>query len=503
MRGYIDSALAGSDSPEVLDRAIGLSLSLWRLERTNHVDVGRALRLAEKWGAGGRVLGALGTSDGRVSAEDRGLWLWLMADEGDWERVEQMRPSPGNGSGLEVLVACAVRAIRGGGSDRAAAVLNLTRAGMATDSQSVAANRLSVQVGERLRDLKWVQESSQRLKEAGAARFIDLLRAGRAEFAIGGTVTVRAEARKWGHPKREREVEPWVDFLDSMGMHDWARAELEWAAGEWGRRDWWLRCIEWTIRDREFSALARLGNGLVSGMGPLRDWRSLGHGLLAISAAEFNRTEEAEAAWRKSEASMVPTQGWGLRWCEMFSRLGHLRSAAGWLIRIEPEEAGSLDYWKLRRLLAREEGDWDGMLTALKKSRVLAPGDVALMSEHASVLLVLRQEPEEALRLLETDAVLARRDRRDRLWMALALAQMGRLTEARRLLDSMVTGGGSAGDDALIQLAAFEVHLRSGRNMEAEKEYERTDLKRLPAPLARWMESAYQGLKPLRRKSGP
>lgn len=494
MRGYIDSVVAMPRDPEVQERAMQLALTLWRVARTNRLDVGRTLRLAEQMGDGGRVLRAFGTPIPQLGDQDRSLLLWLLADEGDWDRVEQLQPRADSRFEMERLVAAALQAVRGTGSVRARALERLMAAGMLSQPLRVPANRLAIQVSGKRPDVRMVRDAVTHLQVAGAARLLDLVRAGRVRLAVEGVGKLRQEAKLWGRPSVEREVEPWVDFLDAVGMHDWGRNELEWAANRWGRRDWWLRCIERTIRDRDFTALSRMGNGLVMGTGPLKDWRSLGHGLMALSAAEFNRAAEAESSWTKSAALGVPA-GWGMRWCETFARLGRLRVASGWLMRIETEEAGSLDYWKLRMRLAREEVDWEALLAALKRAREIAPADAALMSEQASVLLFLRREPEEALRLLEEEAVQARRERGDRVLLALALAQAGRLTDAERLVELLEVGVVDVRERAFLQSAAFEVHLRSGRIRQAEEAYGKTDLRQVPVPLARWMEAAFQGMK--------
>jgi hypothetical protein len=494
MRGYVDSVIATSNEPEEQERAMSLVLTLWRVARTNRLDVGRALRLAEKMGDGGRVLRALGHPMPQLSDMDRSLLLWLLADEGDWDRVEQMKPQAESRVEMERLVAAALQAVRGNGAGRARALERLLATGMLSHPLRVPANRLAIQVSGKRPDVRMVRDAVTHLQVAGAARLLDLVRAGRVRMAAEGVGKLRKEAPLWGRPHMEREVEPWVEFIDALGMYEWGRNELEWAANRWGRRDWWLDCLERTIRDRDFIALARMGNGLVMGTGPLKDWRSLGHGLLAVSAAEFNRMAESEAAWRKSAALGVPS-GWGMRWCEAFARLGRLRAASGWLMRIETGESGSLGYWKLRMRLAREETDWVALLAALKRARELAPNEAALMSEQASVLLFLRQEPEEALRLLEEEAVQARKDGGDRVLLALALVQAGRLIDAERLIELLEVGTVETGARALLQVASFEVHLRSRRVRQAEQAYEKTDLRHVPAPLAHWMESAFQGMK--------
>jgi tetratricopeptide (TPR) repeat protein len=271
---------------------------------------------------------------------------------------------------------------------------------------------------------------------------------------------------------------------------DVARAKdaLRRAALEWDAPPCWIETTMLVLRNKDWDLAEHVGDRLLAGTRSLRDWDSLGHALRAMALDARGDAAAARREWERMAKTPLPRHDVTMEWCRAFDHVGRLNLADSWLQTVEGAFATDAAYWRLRMRSAMASGDTEAWMAATTQAAKLAPGDVGLALDRAWGVLVLGRETEEALALLQADAVMLKGGRRGQLLTAWAEARLGRTQKAEtllRLLDPVVK---EPTDRSLLAVAWFEALNKAGRIEEAWKAYQRVDLAVLPSPVARMLD---------------
>jgi len=150
----------------------------------------------------------------------------------------------------------------------------------------------------------------------------------------------------------------------------------------------------------------------------------------------------------------------------------------------------------VRLRAAHGMGDGEAILEGAQRVRVLTPTDPNSANELAAALLVLRQEPMEALRLAREarEARGAVEARAGRVNEALALVQLGNWAEAARALEALELEGLTGIERTMVCLGRFDMHAGTGQVTEALEAYKGMDAGHLLPVQLRWLERQYAGL---------
>ncbi len=491
MRGYLDSLLTSGDASRAeWSNGLVLGRALVGHGGTNEGDVGRLLRVSlrvvddpEAWREAGRWVDRMGHGD-------RALYLATAADHGDWEEVGRglVGWEPADELGRWVAK---VHGWMNAGEGLALGEAVVKRARAAGRQGEAGAMMLRVWLAGAvvLRDGRMAGAALDAMRDAGSARLLDYLREDSVRLAAAtGAISGSRAAQGWPTAREWREVLPWTRWLRGHGQLLRARSELERAALEWDGRAQWLEVAGEAIREQDWDLLLALGGHLVDGTRRVGDWAGMGHALKAMGLEGRERWHESRREWELRARSAPPREGWMMRWCLLFDRLGKVSEAGPWLAVMEGDEGGRVEYWRMRAKVALACGDREGWLRAVTRAAQFSPGDTELAMDRALGGLVLGREPERILNDLEGGGVVLKGGGRGRLLTAWAEARAGLHSSAEPSFQDLEQVLKDPDDRALLGYAWFEMLLKGGRDDEAWRRYGMLEMGRLPAPLVQWAE---------------
>lgn len=492
MRGYLDSLLAdpgpGVGKP-VWRTALETAMRLPAAAGTNSADVGRLLRVSLRVTDRGDEWRLAGRWADRLHESGLGLYLATAADHGDWDEVGAVLTTTGRQDDTARIARGAWKAAKdGAGPGMTNLLADMRTAAAGGGEGALAALRLMMACAVARSDAELAAEALGRLREAGAARLMDVLREDALRHGEGGSESGAGRAKDWPQPSEWREVRPWVEWLRRNGDVARAKDALQRAALEWDAPSCWMETTTLVLENRDWDLAEKVGDGLLAGTRSLRDWDSLGHALRALGLDARGDSAGARREWERMAKTPLPRHEVTMEWCRVFDHVGCLNLADSWLRTVEGSFGADAAYWRLRMRSAMASGDTESWMAATTRAAKLAPGDVGLALDRAWGVLVLGRDAEEVLGLLQEDAVMLKGGRRGQLLTAWAEARLGRTQKAEtllRLLDPVVK---EPAERSMLAVAWFEALNGAGRVEEAWKAYRRLDLATLPSPLVRVLD---------------
>lgn len=492
MRGYLDSLLAdpgpGVGKP-VWRTALETAMRLPAAAGTNSADVGRLLRVSLRVTDRGDEWRLAGRWADRLHESGLGLYLATAADHGDWDEVGAVLTTTGRQDDTARIARGAWKAAKdGAGPGMTNLLADMRTAAAGGGEGALAALRLMMACAVARSDAELAAEALGRLREAGAARLMDVLREDALRHGEGGSESGAGRAKDWPQPSEWREVRPWVEWLRRNGEVARAKDALQRAALEWDAPSCWMETTTLVLENRDWDLAEKVGDGLLAGTRSLRDWDSLGHALRALGLDARGDSAGARREWERMAKTPLPRHEVTMEWCRVFDHVGCLNLADSWLRTVEGSFGADAAYWRLRMRSAMASGDTESWMAATTRAAKLAPGDVGLALDRAWGVLVLGRDAEEVLGLLQEDAVMLKGGRRGQLLTAWAEARLGRTQKAEtllRLLDPVVK---EPAERSMLAVAWFEALNGAGRIEEAWKAYRRLDLATLPSPLVRVLD---------------
>jgi tetratricopeptide (TPR) repeat protein len=172
---------------------------------------------------------------------------------------------------------------------------------------------------------------------------------------------------------------------------------------------------------------------------------------------------------------------------ERMLKYGFPEQSALLLKTIESQYSNDVQFWAQLTTAAYESRQMDIMTRAAKKTMDLAPNELIYVNNYAAVLLALRQNPEEAVKLTFRLILKSPENRDYQINHSLALVQNARLEEAETLLKRFNPATMNPVEAASVNLAWFVIHLRRGNVAQAREVVRAIDTSRLMEPQVRWI----------------
>lgn len=171
---------------------------------------------------------------------------------------------------------------------------------------------------------------------------------------------------------------------------------------------------------------------------------------------------------------------------------------ANFFDRLETEFGGRAEYWYRVEMAAYGVGDIPGMLTAARKAYELAPNNPIIVNNYAAALIIMREQPAEAVKLTLKKLNQNPSDVGSALNHCLALIQNRRVNEARALLAGLDPTKLQGVYSTVYHLATFELQYLEGNRAGALESIKRIELRFLKPPQVKWLEETRRKVRDLR-----
>ena len=202
------------------------------------------------------------------------------------------------------------------------------------------------------------------------------------------------------------------------------------------------------------------------------------------------KRERAEEAFRQMLGSMPEETLMAFECGTTLQRLGYNESAQAIYKRLESILGGKVEFWQKMAQSAHETQNADLLATACEKAYQLAPTNPVAINNYAAVLLMTRRNAAEAIRLT-VDVVSRSPDSRIAVVNhALALAQNGQFTEARRRLDGLNPLNLSTEERTFWHMGQLESALGQNDLDRARSHIDQVEQRFLFPPQADWLTQA-------------
>ncbi len=286
-------------------------------------------------------------------------------------------------------------------------------------------------------------------------------------------------------PRTLVEIQAMAKVLVALDLGSRALSMLE-ANRERFRRDpgYWLveaRCLMALGKWKEMEVLGRSCRGIPNiDKGDL----GVGWGIEAVGVNGDGRREEARELGRRMLLSVPksPEICGSLALMLTEAKLDHLALA---MVRLlEPHAMDNPAYWKQRTLVASQTLDGFELVRSSTERMALEPNDILARNMHAAVLLMVREDPAEVVRLTFQNMALLPGNADVRLNHAMALAFNGRAREASQILSAMSERSLTSAQRNNYRLAWFDVYVAQRDWAKARDLSERLDKSQL-LPLQR------------------
>lgn len=403
LRGFLGALIKGGDPKEYTPVAVGQSFWLLRLTRTNQVDAELVTQLYEKYRLDELTLGLLDAMQNRLSPALQARYVRALFNQRDmylfkyhWERGrDQFSKDPDM-----ALYMAAFQA--GWGKEEAAAQgREQLRAAMADPARKQLACRLQLAVSLRLAEVPTYEQALQQLTEQRADTPLDHVN----DWALLSATGHRAEAAKKAQayinpPTSAAEIIGMVNAYTALGLRDSARQLLQSYAGDFGySAGVWMVYADLLISDRQWDPLAALALQIRQNQYARNFLPCYASYLEGRAALGQLRQTEADRAFKEMVLYDVAAPYIGLTVARSVLQLGYPERANELLAKMEKDQYQNPQYWLLAFEVAFVRKNPDQLLTAATRLYELNPKDSATINNYAAALVVLRRQPEEAVRL--------------------------------------------------------------------------------------------------------
>jgi hypothetical protein len=216
--------------------------------------------------------------------------------------------------------------------------------------------------------------------------------------------------------------------------------------------------------------------------------------IAGLSDQKLGRTETAAVSFSKVLGAQFDDPSLAYSVASELLRLGYADLSSKMLQKLESEYGSKASFWFELTSAAYEARDMDTVNLAARKAWELEPTRIDLINNYAAVLIVLRQKPEESVKLT-LNLISRQPDRAEfRINHILALLQNRRLVEAELLLKAINPNQITLNESAVIAYAQLELCLQRGDRAGARKLYPTIQRSELLQPQLDWMDAEFKKL---------
>ena len=493
VRGFLRNALQREAAKVTLPVVIGQTFWLLRLAHTNEADLALAARVCERFHTDELTLGLLGPLEKRLDGELQKVFLKALFNAGlvvD-EFAPRWKNKPGKwGSDPETrLYDAAYR--EGWGPLRGTAEAHLIlEEGKRTPATRELANRLDLAVSTKLQDAERYRAALDRLKTWHVDTAMDNAGYWQLLLAIGEKDEAVRQAQQYPTPPRTAiETIRLGQAYNQLGLRDQARQLLQKYLAEFGYSEkLWQTYATLLIDDQQWEPLAALAL-------KIRQESTVGNVLVGFSyylegraLLGQNRRPAAEMSFRKMLDYDYEDPGVGMFIAADLNQCGFYAISADFLKKFEQVYDQSPIYWDLVFESAFRLKQPERMLAAAAKAYSLRPRELKYMNNYAAALLIVRQQPDEAIKLTRQimsaapDLILAKINH------SMALLMNRRTSEAAALVGPIAVERLNAEAANSYYMARYELELNQQQWQQARQTRARIDVKYLFPNQIKWLD---------------
>ena len=200
------------------------------------------------------------------------------------------------------------------------------------------------------------------------------------------------------------------------------------------------------------------------------------------------RRESAEKEFERALDYDPPSPRLGMMMAQQWTKLGYPRFAGELLGKLELVFADDPSYWHAVAVAAHDRRDAATLATAAERAHRLAPDNPMYASNHAAVLLILRERPVEAIQLTLQLFHAYPRSAVTRINRGMALLLSLRTEETAALLQGIDPASLSAEESTAYYLAMYEVYLNRRDHDRAQNALKQIDRRHLFPSQLDWLD---------------
>jgi len=167
---------------------------------------------------------------------------------------------------------------------------------------------------------------------------------------------------------------------------------------------------------------------------------------------------------------------------------GYSAAAKSLLDKLEKKLSSNAYYWHLVFVCSYQLQQADGVLNATTKRYQLQPDDLNAMNNYAAALLLLRERPQQAIKLTLSLLDLLPNSVSHKINHSLALLMNGRTAEAQQILNNLDSSKFNASEMTAYALANFEAAFNSSQWESARQWAKKINTQALFAHQKTWLE---------------
>lgn len=498
-RGLVVTLLA---SPEPARKYLSLGAShalfLLRLTHTNAADLDLTARLFSRYGLDSSLVGFLKPTENTLTPDQAGAYLKSLFELNmmDAFGVTWTRYSNSLASDPEVGLYLAAWQAGWGPTSTLRPATEALAAATTNPATATLARRLTLPVAASRSDITSFEKTLQDLTDTHLDRMRDHLAYWRLLVRIGRRDRAIELAQAYATtPETASDAGAMADTLNGLGLTDAAVAYLESQLNVFNfSPELWQRLGDVYVQKERWTDLRALAVQVrASGRVPLNQtgltwyWEGLAEN-------KMGRSDAAREAMSRAVDSPPDDPSVAFRMATGMQQAGFADQATLLLKQLEEEFGGQAAYWLQVVVAAHQNRQFDVMQTASERGYALATNNPVFINNYAACLLIQRTNAPLAVQLTLRRLTTSPNDPGANLNHALALLQNGRLDDAERILNRLVTVDLTASDRTILEFGLFELHVRRGNRAAALKAYQKIESRHLMLPQIRWLEDAYQGL---------
>ena len=482
------------------DLGFGVDRSFWllRLTHTNLADLALAVRFMHHAGLDDLAVQLADSRVEELPADAQADMLVVNFRLGRMERfaaIWQQHASQFTNSDILRLYLTAWRAAWGPPVtlQSARVALQAAQTGSAPGLVPLA-HRLQLSVSSALGDLETYERSLTWLEEHHLDRVNEHINHWHLLVISGRRDQAQALARSFSQPPDgPTDAANMAGIYLKLGLDDYAVEFLEKQIQEFAYYpNLWVLLAQQQVRLKHWDELRNLAVTLRNTSQLRGQLDGYSQYISGLADLKLGRTEAAAAAFAK-----VPTQQLGdslvaYSVARDLLHLGYSEISSKMLQKLEADYGGKSTFWFDLTSAAYEARDMDVLSTAARKAWELEPNRIDLINNYAAVLIVLRQRPDEAVKLTLTLLTSQPNRAEFRINHALVLLQNGRLDEAENVLKSVNPARLNVNESAVVDYAWFELNIHRGNFAAAKKIYPTIQRTQFLQPQLDWLDAEYK-----------
>ena len=254
--------------------------------------------------------------------------------------------------------------------------------------------------------------------------------------------------------------------------------------------DLWARIADLYIKGSEWAKLRELAIDLRADSVQSVEMPGFGWYLEGVANLKTGAVDDARRKFAKAAEAPIRPVVIAYGTASSMAKLGYPESSAKIYSRLEQWFGKSDEYWFALALSGYQSGDFELFLAASRRAYQLSPKKLAIINNLAAALLLLREQPAEAVRLTVECIAANPNNAGFRINHALALILNNQGAEADKVLRKIDTEHLTMEEKSLYHYARFQVEYSAGATAICRDELKFIELRHLKAEQSKWMHVA-------------